>query len=992
MEPSQREELSRWSESHERSDSDDLRAAGRGIRALCEANRELGRRRSSTDEVDSGEPTAATTPVDRKELERLAKTLARADVAEQRAAGRAIRILCAEHEQLERTIAAAPASNGSVGAAAARPLEALTRLSPSWSLPRVSVSWRRGLAVLGVLVLLGAVPTLAARAAAPDLTAAGPEQDALIGTAALDGLSFSSTSDAAEWLLDGKPLRPVRRGGELVFRPAGLVDGPHELVIRAQGPLFASAKRSFRFVVDTTAPKLSLDGPAVVSRAKPLLLRGRLEPGARLVSGTKSIPVDAAGTFELRAASPPRRLLLTAADAAGNTSRWRVPVTVVPRRPGSPIRAVHVTAYGWADDTLREGIMALIRAKKINAVELDLKDESGEVGWPSGVPLAERLGAQLEIYDLKQVTAELHGLGVRVIGRLVAFRDPIHAQAAWKAGRRDEVVQSADGGPYSGYGGFTNFAHPAVRKYNTDLAVAAARLGVDEILYDYVRRPDGPLSSMVFPGIEGTPERAIVEFLAGTRQALAGTDVLVGASVFGVAATRPEEVAQNIPAMARHLDYIAPMLYPSHWGPGEYDVADPNGQPYDITLASTKDFVKQVRGTGARIVNWLQDFSYGRTYGPAEVRAQIKASRDAGVDEFILWDAAVTYTADALEPNASLPALGVTSEPPRDAPMPVRLPDPKPAQAKAEPTGAVPSAGKRPLPGLPPNELGRIPVVMHHMIRPDRVGDYDQTPQEFRAELEYLWKHGYTPVGAGDLVSGTLDVPKGTTPVAMTFDDATTYQFELSSDGKVKPSTAVGIMLEFARTHPGFVPAGTFYVNRTPFGSAARARQALRWLTENGFEVGNHTHDHIPLGTLSDTEAQKQLVRGADVIEQLLPGYRIRTLALPLGSMPVDAGLAVEGGWEGRSYGPYGVLLVGASPSASTYSKDFDAAAIPRIRTSHAGWQGEADFAFSYWMRELERNPSARFVSDGDPDTIAASAGAEAKVAPRYAARVRRVS
>ena len=663
MQAEDRQKLARWAEALGRSDAEELRAAGRAITSLCAAN-------------------AAGTQTDRRELERWAKSLARADVAELRAAGRAIRLLCAEAEQLERASGAAPVSNGAGGAAAARQPEASSeseaapRRSLGWPLPRVTISWRRAAAVLGVLFLLVAVLAFAARAAAPDLTAAGPEQDALIGTAELAGLSFSSTSDAAEWLLDGEPLRPVRRGGEMVFRPVGLADGPHELVIRAEGPLFASGRRSFRFVVDTSAPKLSLDGPAVVSRAKPLRLRGRLEPGARLVSGKATIPVADDGTFELRVGSPPRRLLLTARDPAGNVSRWRVPVTVVPRRPSSPIRSVHVTAYAWADDTLRKGVMELIRAKKINAVELDLKDESGEVGWPSGVPLAGQLGAQLEIYDLEKATDELHELGVRVIGRLVAFRDPIHAQAAWKAGRRNEVVQARDGGPYSGYGGFTNFVNPAVRKYNTDLAVAAAKLGVDEILYDYVRRPDGPLSTMVFPGIEGTPEAAIVEFLAASRAALSATDVLMGASVFGVAATRPEEVAQDIPAMARQLDYIAPMLYPSHWGPGEYDVADPNGQPYEITLASSKDFVRQVRGTGARIVNWLQDFSYGRTYGPAEVRAQIKASHDAGVDEFILWDAAVSYTADALEPTAQLPALGVTSDAPRDAPMPVRLPDP----------------------------------------------------------------------------------------------------------------------------------------------------------------------------------------------------------------------------------------------------------------------------------------------------------------------------
>ncbi len=973
MDVSQQEELTRWAGALEESDADDRRAAGRAIRLLCDANRAL-----------AGANGAEPPPLDRRELERWAKTLAAAETAELRAAGRAIRSLCAEHERLERGVA----TNGAAPVAPARPARKERRFRPrSFRLP-VPPKW--ALAVVGVLVALAGGLALVARAAAPDLKASGPAENAVLGRAAVSKLAFTSTSAEAEWLLDGSPVQPVEDAGRHVYRPEGLADGSHELVIRQQGRFFASARRTFSFTVDTAPPKLAVTGPAVVGRNSPLVVRGKLEPGARLVAGKQAVPVAADGAFELRAEDPPRNLVLTATDAAGNASRWRVPVTVVPRRPAAPIRSVHVTAYAWADNTLREGVLALVRAKKINAVELDLKDESGEVGWPSGVPLAKQIGAQLEIYDLEQAIEQLHRLGVRVIGRLVCFRDPIHAQAAWKAGRRNEVVQSADGGPYSGYGGFTNFSNPAVQRYNTDLAVAAAKLGVDEILYDYVRRPDGPLSSMRFPGISGTPEQAIVAFLAGSRKALAGTNALLGASVFGVAATRPTEVAQDIPGMAQHVDYIAPMLYPSHWGPGEYGVADPNGQPYEIVLASTKDFVKQVNGTGARIVNWLQDFSYGRDYGPAEVQAQIKASRDAGVDDFILWDAAVDYTADALEPTAKVPALKVTATAPKNAPMPVRLPDASPGETKTE--AAKPRTVKRPLPGLPPNELGRIPVVMHHMIRADRVGEYDQTPQEFRAELDYLWRNGYTPVNAGDLVAGKLDVPKGTTPVVLTFDDATTYQLDFTAQGKVKPSTAVGIMLEFARTHPGFVPAGTFYVNRTPFGSATAAKQALTWLTKNGFELGNHTHDHIPLRGLSDDEVRQAIATGAEVIEELLPGYKIRTFSLPLGSLPRNEGLAVRGSWQGQTYGPYAVLLVGANPAPSPFSKEFDPAAIPRIRSSQAGWQGEEDFAFSYWMNQLEQNPGSRYVSDGDPKTVTVPKGAEADVRSTFTARVRPAS
>ena len=468
----------------------------------------------------------------RQELERWAAALARSEVAELRAAGRAIGTLCAENERLaERLARLEPpdsdrgGDDGDESAPPARSARARPRA-------KRTLPWRRAILVAGLAALAVSGAAIASRAAGPDLATTGPEQDSLIGRAALAELSFSAAGTGSdtgsdtgsetgtEWLLDGRPVRAQVRGDRTVFRPRNLTDGRHELVVRRDGRLFTSATRTFRFTVDTTPPKLTVGGPAVVNARQPLELRGRIEPGARLDHEGDAIPLDGEGAFVLRASPAPRRLELLATDAAGNTSRWRVPVTVVPRRPVQPIRAVHVTAYAWANDELRGAVLALVRQGKLNAVELDLKDESGEIGWASGVPLAKRMGAQLDIYDLRRAVDDLHGRGVRVIGRLVCFRDPIHAGWAWEAGRRTEVVQSADGAPYAGYGGFTNFADPVVRRYNIDLAVAAAKLGVDEILFDYVRRPDGPIDTMRFPGLKATPERSIVRFLAETRTAL----------------------------------------------------------------------------------------------------------------------------------------------------------------------------------------------------------------------------------------------------------------------------------------------------------------------------------------------------------------------------------------------------------------------------------------------------------------------------------------
>jgi peptidoglycan/xylan/chitin deacetylase (PgdA/CDA1 family) len=544
------------------------------------------------------------------------------------------------------------------------------------------------------------------------------------------------------------------------------------------------------------------------------------------------------------------------------------------------------------------------------------------------------------------------------------------------------------------YGGFGNFADPQVRKYNIAIAVAAAKLGVDDILYDYIRRPDGDLSTMTFPGLKGSDteaaaERSITSFLAETQRALAPYHTFLGASVFGIAATYPEQIAQNIPMMSKHLDYVSPMVYPSHWGAGEYDVASPDTQPYDIVYRSLKDFVRLTKGTGARVVPWLQDFTLYSTYGSAQVAAQVKAAKDAGTDEFLLWDPNVTYDSSGLSNTARMPATGTATKIrlPADAPGLVALGGTSPAVPSK---GSNESSSKGPVGTAPPNELGQIPVLMHHQLITGPSSVYDLTPKEFEAELQRLYEDDYVPINASAMVTGKIDIPKGKKAVVFTFDDSTSSQFGLLADGSVNPDTEVGIMMKFAETHPGFGPAGTFYLNNDAFGmSGSSLATGLKWLTSHGFEVGNHTLDHANLGSLDDTGVQKELAEEASQIEKALPGYTIRTMALPYGVNPSNSSLAVKGSWGGTSYGPYGVMLVGANPSASPYSSQFDPAAIPRIRSSHLPWSCKQDYEWDDWQCQLEKDPASVYVSDGDPNTISFPKSEEGSLSSKFRSRAK---
>jgi hypothetical protein len=101
-----------------------------------------------------------------------------------------------------------------------------------------------------------------------------------------------------------------------------------------------------------------------------------------------------------------------------------------------------------------------------------------------------------------------------------------------------------------------------------------------------------------------------------------------------------------------------------------------------------------------------------------------------------------------------------------------------------------------------------------------------------------------------------------------------------------------------------------------------------------------------------------------------VPGYRIRTMALPLGALPKPARLAREGRWHGQAYRFSAVFLAGAEPALSPYRKGFDPGGVPRIRSSHLPWKGGVDFTWAFWQHQLDAHPGDRYVSDGDSSHV----------------------
>lgn len=508
-------------------------------------------------------------------------------------------------------------------------------------------------------MLLGVAAVVWPLTARPSIELTGIEEGRTYGAAAVPTtvtFRFDRPVQSVVFSLNGRNLPVEVTGLRASARLGILQDGEHRIIADVdRGSLSPSVRVERNFLVDTTPPGIEILeplGPVAPNRAMTIRFSTD-DPSATVTVNGQVMAAGGDGSYQQVFELPPDApVLVMATDAFGNARKHNLNIAIaLPGNEGSPpIRGVHASGYTWASPVLKDPIMQMIADGLINTIEIDLKDENGEVWYRTGVEFAHDIGAVNELWDLEAVVDELHSFGVRVIGRLVVFRDPKLASYAVSSGRLDLVVQKPDGSPYDQYGGFTNLFNTDVWDYNIALAEEAALLGVDDILYDYIRRPDENIERMSFPGQgDASPEDAIVGFLEASLTRVHEAGARLGASVFGIAATRPDEIAQDIPRMAETVDYVAPMVYPSHWGPGEYGVANPNSSPYDITYRSLLDFQEQVGSSGATVVAWLQDFSLGVEYGPEEVRAQIDAAADAGVLDFLLWDAAATYTAAALD-------------------------------------------------------------------------------------------------------------------------------------------------------------------------------------------------------------------------------------------------------------------------------------------------------------------------------------------------------
>jgi peptidoglycan/xylan/chitin deacetylase (PgdA/CDA1 family) len=272
---------------------------------------------------------------------------------------------------------------------------------------------------------------------------------------------------------------------------------------------------------------------------------------------------------------------------------------------------------------------------------------------------------------------------------------------------------------------------------------------------------------------------------------------------------------------------------------------------------------------------------------------------------------------------------------------------------------------------IKPNELGKIMVLMYHNIGQEE-STWVRTPDNFRKDLNTLYEKGYRCISLNDYVSGNINTKAGFTPIVMTFDDGNENNFRVFEENgniKIDPNCAVGILEEFKKSHPDFDTTATFFLNSNIFNQDEYVDYKLKFLIQNGYDIGNHTLYHTDLSKSDKDTIQKAIVQEIEVINKYIKDYPVNTLALPFGGKPQgeDYVYAIKGEYNSISYYNNAVLLVGWDPYKSPYHKDFDFSKIHRVRASETNVDNVGLYD---WLNKFDENKQVKYVSDGDSSTI----------------------
>ena len=334
--------------------------------------------------------------------------------------------------------------------------------------------------------------------------------------------------------------------------------------------------------------------------------------------------------------SAPATAPATTAAAAPATTASAGPVRFA---EPSEVRAAHFSMYLANDqNAVSKYISAYDENSGLNAVQLDIKNENGDIGFTEDMPsLAIKSGSAHDFYEPRVAVDQFHQAGFYVIGRIVSFEDDHVASYAPK-----RAIRRTDGTLWKNRLGLSwmNPYDKANWKYLVDIAKAAGKVGFDEIQFDYVRFPtDGDLSDVKLDRSSPKMEATIAGFLKYAVSELHPLKLRVSADLFGLAATRDLGIGQNPRKLRDIVDVMSPMIYPQGYGSGEYGIQCPVCNPRDTIEATMADWKKAAVNGTAELRPWIQAYDWlDHPYGANQVMAQVGGVRDFTNRGFLLWN------------------------------------------------------------------------------------------------------------------------------------------------------------------------------------------------------------------------------------------------------------------------------------------------------------------------------------------------------------------
>ena len=340
------------------------------------------------------------------------------------------------------------------------------------------------------------------------------------------------------------------------------------------------------------------------------------------------------------------------------------------------VRGIYMTSWVAGTPSLRKKIIELIEETELNSIVIDIKDDTGRISFAVENEILKEIGSsEVRIPDIEEFIKSLNKKGIYVIGRISTFQDPYLIKVKPELA----VKRESDGAVWRDRKGigWLDAGSREAWDYIVLVAREAHRVGFDELNFDYIRFPsDGNMRDIYYPFSEekvlADPDfgkaKVMRSFAAFLDKELEDLNIPISADLFGMTATNKDDlnIGQVLEYALPYFDYIQPMVYPSHYPTGFMGFQNVNAHPYEIVNFSMTEAVNRVKELKIELASttpdspylsklktsqlrpWLQDNDYPVPYTPAMVRAQIDATYDAGLNSWILWDAANTYTRAAL--------------------------------------------------------------------------------------------------------------------------------------------------------------------------------------------------------------------------------------------------------------------------------------------------------------------------------------------------------